>query len=45
MGIAAEPDSGLARLHAWLLAAHGLRLSNGAMRTEVQRLGLSFKMY
>lgn len=41
--VSAEPDITLARLQAWLLAEHGVRLSNGAMWAAVQRLGLSFK--
>ena len=41
--IAAEPDITLARLQAWLLAEHGVRLSNGAIWAAVQRLDLSFK--
>jgi len=41
--IAAHPDLTLAALQSWLLAAHGVRLSNGAMWSAVARLGLSFK--
>ena len=41
--IAAHPDVTLAALQAWLLAEHGVRLSNGAMWSAVARLGLSFK--
>ena len=41
--IAAHPDLTLAALQAWLLAEHGVRLSNGAMWSAVARLGLSFK--
>ena len=41
--IEAHPDLTLAGLQAWLLAAHGVRLSNGAMWSAVARLGLSFK--
>jgi transposase len=41
--IAAHPDLTLAVLQAWLLAEHGVRLSNGAMWSAVARLGLSFK--
>lgn len=41
--IAGEPDITLARLRAWLLAEHGVRLSNGAIWAAVQRLDLSFK--
>jgi transposase len=41
--IEAHPDLKLAALQAWLMAAHGVRLSNGAMWSAVARLGLSFK--
>lgn len=41
--IEAHPDLTLAALQAWLLAAYGVRLSNGAMWSAVARLGLSFK--
>ena len=41
--IEAHPDLTLAALQAWLLAEHGVRLSNGAMWSAVARLGLSFK--
>ncbi len=41
--IDAHPDLTLAALQAWLLAEHGVRLSNGAMWSAVARLGLSFK--
>lgn len=41
--IEAQPDLTLAALQAWLLAAHGVRLSNGAMWSAVARLGLSYK--
>ena len=41
--IQAEPDMTLARLQDWLGDVHGVRLSNGAMWTAVQRLGFSFK--
>ncbi len=41
--ITAHPDLTLAALQAWLLAEHGVRLSNGAMWSAVARLGLSFK--
>ena len=41
--IEAHPDLTLAALPAWLLDAHGVRLSNGAMWSAVARLGLSFK--
>jgi len=41
--IEAHADLTLAALQAWLLAEHGVRLSNGAMWLAVARLGLSFK--
>ena len=41
--ITAHPDLTLAALQTWLLAEHGVRLSNGAMWSAVARLGLSFK--
>jgi len=41
--IAAQPDITLARLQDWLWAEHRVRLSNGAIWTAVNRLGLSFK--
>jgi transposase len=41
--ITAHSDVTLAALQAWLLAEHGVRLSNGAMWAAVARLGLSFK--
>src|SRR5579864_497553 len=41
--IGAYPDLTLAALQGWLLAEHGVRLSNGAMWSAVARLGLSFK--
>ena len=41
--IEAHPDLTLAALQTWLLAEHGVRLSNGAMWSAVARLGLSFK--
>jgi transposase len=41
--IEAHSDLTLAALQAWLLAEHGVRLSNGAMWSAVDRLGLSFK--
>jgi transposase len=41
--IEAHPDLTLAALQAWLLAEHGVRLSNGAMWSAVARLGLTFK--
>ena len=41
--ITAHPDLTLAALQAWLLAEHGVWLSNGAMWSAVARLGLSFK--
>ena len=41
--IEAHPDLTLAALQGWLLAEHGVRLSNGAIWSAVARLGLSFK--
>src|SRR5215831_152272 len=41
--IAAHSDITLAALQVWLLAKHGVRLSNGAMWAAVHRLGLTFK--
>ena len=41
--IEAHADLTLAALQAWLLAEHGVRLSNGAMWSAVARLGLSLK--
>src|ERR1700688_2373519 len=41
--IEAHPDTTLAALQTWLAAEHGVRLSNGAMWSAVDRLGLSFK--
>jgi transposase len=41
--ITAHPDLTLAALQAWLSAEYGVRLSNGAMWSAVERLGLSFK--
>lgn len=41
--IEAHPDLTLATLQTWLLAEHGVRLSNGAMWSAVARLGLSLK--
>lgn len=41
--IETHPDLTLAALQAWLLAEHGVRLSNGAMWSAVARFGLSFK--
>ena len=41
--VEAHPDLTLAALQSWLLAEHGVRLSNGAMWSAVARLGLSFK--
>ena len=41
--IAAHPDVTLAALQIWLAAEHAVRLSNGAMWSAVDRLGLSFK--
>lgn len=41
--IEAYSDLTLSALQTWLLAEHGVRLSNGAMWSAVARLGLSFK--
>ena len=41
--IEAHPDLTLKALQTWLVAEHGVRLSNGAMWSAVARLGLSFK--
>ena len=41
--IAAHPDITLAALQTWLAGEHEVRLSNGAMWSAVDRLGLSFK--
>ena len=41
--ITAHPDLTLAALQSWLSSKHGVRLSNGAMWSAVDRLGLSFK--
>jgi transposase len=41
--IAAHPDVTLAALQTWLAAEHAVQLSNGAMWSAVDRLGLSFK--
>ena len=41
--IEAAPDITLARLQAWLETTHGVRLSDGAIWSAVDRLGLSFK--
>ena len=41
--IEANPDLTLKALQVWLLAEHGVRVSNGAMWSAVARLGLSFK--
>ena len=41
--IEANPDITLARLQDWLEATHGVRLSDGAIWSAVDRLGLSFK--
>jgi transposase len=41
--ITAHPDITLAAMQTWLAAEHGVRLSNGAMWSAVDRLGLSFK--
>src|SRR5205807_2157837 len=41
--IETHPDTTLAALQTWLAAEHAVRLSNGAMWSAVDRLGLSFK--
>src|SRR6202140_231993 len=41
--ITADPDLTLAALQSWLWSEHGVWLSNGAMWSAVNRLGLSFK--
>lgn len=41
--IAAHSDITLAAMQAWLEAEHGVRLSNGAIWTAVDRLGLTLK--
>ena len=41
--IGAHPDTTLAALQTWLAAEHAVRLSNGAVWSAVDRLGLSFK--
>ena len=41
--IAAHPDITLAALQTWMADEHAVRLSNGAMWSAVDRLGLSFK--
>jgi len=41
--IAAHPDMTLAALQTWLATEHAVRLSNGAIWSAVDRLGLSFK--
>jgi transposase len=41
--ITAHADITLAALQTWLAAEHAVRLSNGAMWSAVDRLGLSFK--
>jgi transposase len=41
--IEAHPDITLAALQTWLAAEHAVRLSNGAVWSAVDRLGLSFK--
>jgi transposase len=38
-----RPGITLAQAQAWLLAEHGVHLSNGATWNAVRRLGLSFK--
>jgi transposase len=41
--VAAHSDTTLAAMQAWLEAEHGVRLSNGAIWTAVDRLGLTLK--
>jgi transposase len=41
--VEAHPDLTLASLRSWLLAEHGVQLSNAGMWSAVGRLGLSFK--
>jgi transposase len=41
--IKAHPDLTLSALQAWLVSEHGVRLSNGAMWSAVERLDLTFK--
>jgi transposase len=41
--ITVHPDTTLAALQTWLWAEHAVRLSNGAIWSAVDRLGLSFK--
>ena len=41
--IEAHPDITLAALQTWLAGEHAVQLSNGAMWSAVDRLGLSFK--
>jgi transposase len=41
--IEAHPDLTLAALQGWLLAEHGVQLSNGAMWSAVARLGYRLK--
>jgi len=41
--IARHPDITLTALQTWLASEHAVRLSNGAMWSAVDRLGLSFK--
>ena len=41
--ISAHSDMTLAAMQAWLEAEHGVRLSNGAIWTAVDRLGLTLK--
>jgi transposase len=41
--IEAHPDTTLAALQTWLADEHAVRLSNGAMWSAVDRLGLTFK--
>ncbi len=41
--IKAHPDLTLGKLKVWLEAEHGVRLSNGALWSAVDRLGLTYK--
>jgi transposase len=41
--VAERPDATLAELRAWLLAAHGVAVSQGCMWSTMKRLGLTRK--
>jgi transposase len=41
--VAAVPDATLAELQSWLLEAHGIKISTGALWNTLDRLDLSFK--